>query len=84
MQPKKAAMGKSEQPNTAADGDIRSRQGWLLSFWGAKIGDFWEICKRIWEKMRKIIYFVYLIARIYGRSGRTLDEGLSVYFDKLE
>ena len=69
----------------AADREQRGADGDGCSLlWGAKIGDFWEICKRIWEKMRKIIYFVYLIARIYGRGERTLDEGLSVYFDKLE
>ena len=42
----------ADREQSGADGDGCS----LL--WGAKIGDFWEICKRIWEKMRKIVYFV--------------------------
>ena len=87
-----ADRDKGEQPYTAADGDKGGRQRWLLTggqreadgdvcslFWGAKIGDFWEICKRIGEKMRKIVYFVYFIARICGRRERTSEEGLSVY-----
>ena len=62
--------GQRGRPKTAATGTKRGGQRWprprtqgaatdgCSLYRGAKIGDFWEICKRIWEKMRKIVYFV--------------------------
>lgn len=47
-------------------GDKGGRRDGCSLFWGAKIGDFWEICKRMGEKMRKIVYFAYFITRIWA------------------
>lgn len=94
-----AAKGMGEQPCTAADGDKGGRQKWLRRgqreadgdvcslFWGAKIGDFWEICKRMGEKMRKIVYFVYLSRGYVGVEigHRSMDylDNLTIWNDKM-
>lgn len=55
-------------------------------FWGAKIGDFLEICKRMGEKIRKIVYFVYLSRGYVGveNGHRTMDflDNLTIWNDK--
>ena len=70
-----------------ADRGQREADGVVCSlFWGAKIGDFLEICKRMGEKMRKIVYFVYLSRGYVGvesghRASDFLDN-LTIWNDK--